>query len=50
MILWDVVISSCKCLMKVVEEVIVNGGGKLVDDVDDCDIFICYYCDGFYYV
>jgi hypothetical protein len=50
MISMDVVTSSRKRFMKVVEEVIVNGGGKLADEVEDCDIFICHYRDGPQYV
>ena len=50
MISWDVVTSSRQRLMKVVEQVIVNGGGKMVDEVEDCDIFICHYRDGPHYV
>ncbi|PHH61316.1 hypothetical protein CDD81_495 [Ophiocordyceps australis] len=33
-------------LVKVLADLIKNGGGKWVDDVDDCDMFICQYRDG----
>lgn len=37
-------------LTKVIEEIVVHGGGSMVDDVDDCDMFICQYRDGPQYV
>ncbi|PHH81699.1 hypothetical protein CDD82_142 [Ophiocordyceps australis] len=37
-------------LVKVLADLINNGGGKWVDDVDDCDMFICQYRDGAQYV
>lgn len=33
-------------LTKVIRDIIVNGGGKVVDQVDDCDMYICQYRDG----
>ncbi|KAL2873866.1 regulator of Ty1 Transposition [Colletotrichum sp. CLE4] len=36
--------------LEVVKQLINNGGGKVVDDVDDCDYFICQYRDGEQYV
>ncbi|EWY88505.1 hypothetical protein FOYG_09668 [Fusarium oxysporum NRRL 32931] len=37
-------------LSKVVKEIIVRGGGRLVDKVEDCDMLICQYRDGPQYV
>ncbi|KAF9763534.1 hypothetical protein IL306_003074 [Fusarium sp. DS 682] len=37
-------------LSKVVKEIIVKGGGKVVDKVEDCDMFICQYREGPQYV
>ncbi|KAF5657801.1 RTT107-like protein [Fusarium heterosporum] len=37
-------------LAKVVKEIIINGGGKMVDTVEDCDMFICQYRDGPEYI
>ncbi|CAJ0547967.1 Ff.00g047210.m01.CDS01 [Fusarium sp. VM40] len=37
-------------LTKVVQEIIVNGGGKMVESVEDCDMFICQYRDGPEYI
>ncbi|KJZ76926.1 hypothetical protein HIM_03803 [Hirsutella minnesotensis 3608] len=37
-------------LSKVVEDIIVQGGGKMVRDVEDCNMFICQYRDGPQYV
>ncbi|KAF4979671.1 hypothetical protein FZEAL_4162 [Fusarium zealandicum] len=37
-------------LTKVVKDIIINGGGKAVDKVEDCDMFICQYRDGPQYV
>ncbi|CAG9998967.1 unnamed protein product [Clonostachys byssicola] len=33
-------------LRKAIEDIIVNGGGKFVTDVSECDTFICQYRDG----
>lgn len=35
---------------KVVEELVENGGGEIIADVDTCDMFICQYRDGPQYV
>ena len=45
---WDLGISSR--LSKAIQDIIVHGGGKVVDDVDDCDLFICRYRDGLEFV
>ncbi|PHH88509.1 hypothetical protein CDD83_7447 [Cordyceps sp. RAO-2017] len=37
-------------LAKVIKEIIVHGGGRMVDDVDDCDMLICQYREGPQYV
>lgn len=37
-------------LTKVVRDIITNGGGKIVDEVDECDMLICQYRDGPHYV
>lgn len=37
-------------LNKVIRDIIVNGGGRLVEHVDDSDMFICQYRDGPQYV
>ncbi|KAJ6442086.1 BRCT domain-containing protein [Purpureocillium lavendulum] len=37
-------------LTKTLREIIDNGGGKIVDAVEDCDVFICQYRDGPQYV
>ncbi|KAJ6788367.1 hypothetical protein PWT90_02903 [Aphanocladium album] len=37
-------------LTKAVRHIIVNGGGKMVDSVDDCDMYIGQYRDGEQYV
>lgn len=37
-------------LMKVVKEIIMDGGGRVVDGVDECDMFICQFRDGPQYV
>ncbi|RSL67911.1 hypothetical protein CEP51_012591 [Fusarium floridanum] len=43
-------LSITERLTKVVKDIIVNGGGKVVKQVDDCDMFICQYRDGPQYV
>lgn len=42
--------SSRSRLLKAVQEIIVNGGGKLVDTVDECDTLICHYRKGDDYI
>ncbi|KAG6010696.1 hypothetical protein E4U21_005195 [Claviceps maximensis] len=37
-------------LVRTLEGIITNGGGKVVDDVDGCDMFICQFRDGPQYV
>lgn len=37
-------------LSKVIQDIIINGGGKVVDSVGDCDMFICQYRDGPEYI
>ncbi|KPM38408.1 hypothetical protein AK830_g8169 [Neonectria ditissima] len=37
-------------LDKVIREIINNSGGRLVESVEDCDLFICQYRDGPQYV
>lgn len=32
--------------LEVLRGTVVKGGGKLVDNVDECDIFVCHYRDG----
>ncbi|KAK2002337.1 BRCA1 C terminus domain-containing protein [Colletotrichum falcatum] len=36
--------------LEVVKQLIVNGGGKTVDEVEACDYFVCQYRDGEQYV
>ncbi|KAK2033859.1 BRCA1 C terminus domain-containing protein [Colletotrichum zoysiae] len=36
--------------LEVIKQLIANGGGKTVDDVDECDYFVCQYRDGEQYV
>ncbi|KAJ4263913.1 regulator of Ty1 Transposition [Fusarium torreyae] len=43
-------LSITERLTKVVKDIIVNGGGKVVDQVEDCDMFICQYRDGPQYI
>ncbi|CAG1976619.1 unnamed protein product [Fusarium graminearum] len=43
-------LSLTERLSKVIQEIIINGGGKVVDEVEDCDTFICQYRDGPQYV
>ncbi|POR35195.1 BRCT domain-containing protein [Tolypocladium paradoxum] len=45
---WDLGITPR--LTKVLGDIIDNGGGKVVADVADCDMFICQYRDGPQYV
>lgn len=33
-----------------IREIIINGGGGMVEEVDDCDMFICQYRDGPQYI
>ncbi|CAM1501943.1 Fc.00g039270.m01.CDS01 [Cosmosporella sp. VM-42] len=35
---------------KIIREIINNGGGKIVEEVKDCDIFICHYREGPQYI
>ncbi|KAF4595613.1 BRCT domain-containing protein [Ophiocordyceps camponoti-floridani] len=35
---------------KIIKDIIVHGGGKVVDDVEDCHMFICQYRDGPQYI
>lgn len=37
-------------LSKAVQDIIIDGGGKIVEDADDCDMLICQYRDGSDYV
>ncbi|KAG5984007.1 hypothetical protein E4U55_006372 [Claviceps digitariae] len=37
-------------LVRTLEGIITNGGGKVVDDVDGCDMFICQFRDGPQYI
>ncbi|KAH6894380.1 hypothetical protein B0T10DRAFT_250716 [Thelonectria olida] len=37
-------------LNKVIRDIIVNSGGKLMKRVEDCDIFVCQYRDGHEYI
>ncbi|KHO01754.1 BRCT domain-containing protein [Metarhizium album ARSEF 1941] len=37
-------------LAKAIGDIVVDGGGELVHDVDDCDMYICQYRDGDEYV
>ncbi|KAJ3520922.1 hypothetical protein NM208_g13521 [Fusarium decemcellulare] len=48
MLSWD--LSVTERLTKVIKEIIINGGGKVVDEVEDCDMFICQYRDGPQYI
>ncbi|KAF4972278.1 hypothetical protein FSARC_1114 [Fusarium sarcochroum] len=48
MLSWD--LSITERLAKVVNEIIANGGGKVVAQVEDCDMFICQYRDGPQYI
>ncbi|KAF4449720.1 hypothetical protein F53441_7057 [Fusarium austroafricanum] len=48
MLSWDLAITDR--LLEVVKEIIVKGGGKIVDNVEDCDMFICQYRDGPQYI
>ncbi|RDA93868.1 hypothetical protein CP533_4533 [Ophiocordyceps camponoti-saundersi (nom. inval.)] len=35
---------------RVIKDIVANGGGKVVEDVDKCNMFICQYRDGSEYV
>ena len=48
MISWDLAIS--KRFRPIVTQLIEDGGGGVVDDVEACDMFICQYRDGDQYV
>jgi hypothetical protein len=48
MLSWDLAITEN--LRDIVQSLISSGGGELVDDVDECDMFICQYRDGEQYV
>ncbi|KAM7216172.1 hypothetical protein V8F06_008472 [Rhypophila decipiens] len=37
-------------LRKILENLIIAGDGRVVDSVDDCDMFVCHYRDGPQYV
>lgn len=39
-----------KRLQTAIKDIIVNGGGRLVEEVEDCDMFVCQYRDGSQYV
>ncbi|KAF5026141.1 hypothetical protein F66182_1789 [Fusarium sp. NRRL 66182] len=43
-------LSITERLAKVIKDIIVNGGGKIVDQVEECDMFICQYRDGPQYI
>lgn len=43
-------LSITKRFMTAISDIIVNGGGRVVDDVEECDMFICQYRDGAAYV
>ncbi|KAF4125599.1 BRCA1 C Terminus (BRCT) domain [Geosmithia morbida] len=43
-------LSITKRFMTAISDIIANGGGKVVNDVDACDMFICQYRDGEQYV
>ncbi|KAF9876192.1 brct domain-containing protein [Colletotrichum karsti] len=36
--------------LDIIKSLVINGGGKVVEDVDECDYFICQYRDGEDYV
>ncbi|OHE90558.1 BRCA1 C Terminus domain-containing protein [Colletotrichum orchidophilum] len=48
MLSWDLSVTPRS--LEVVKQLVVNGGGKVVDHVDDCDYFICQYRDGEQYI
>ncbi|WDK08919.1 BRCA1 C Terminus domain-containing protein [Colletotrichum graminicola] len=48
MLSWDLSITPRS--VEVIKQLIVNGGGKIVDDVEACDYFVCQYRDGEQYV
>jgi hypothetical protein len=48
MLSWDLAISQR--LRDIIESMVSEGGGELVDAVEDCDTFICQYRDGEQYV
>ncbi|GJC89719.1 BRCT-containing protein 1 [Colletotrichum liriopes] len=48
MLSWDLNITPRS--LEVVKQLIANGGGKAVDDVEACDYFVCQYRDGEQYV
>ncbi|KAK1463265.1 BRCA1 C Terminus domain-containing protein [Colletotrichum melonis] len=48
MLSWDLSITPRS--LEAVKQLINNGGGKVVDNVDDCDYFICQYRDGEQYI
>lgn len=50
MISSDVTTQNRTRLLTVIKTIIVDGGGMLVDEVDECDIFVCQYRDGTEYV
>ncbi|OLN85288.1 BRCT-containing protein 1 [Colletotrichum chlorophyti] len=45
---WDLSITPRS--LDIVKQLVVNGGGRVVQDVDDCDYFVCQYRDGEQYV
>ncbi|KAH7319810.1 BRCT domain-containing protein [Stachybotrys elegans] len=45
---WDLNITQR--LISAIKDIIVDGGGRIVQEVDDCDMFICQYRDGPQYV
>ena len=48
MLSWDLNVNARQ--NKAIREIITNGGGKMVSNVADCDMFICQYRDGPQYI
>jgi hypothetical protein len=48
MLSWDLPINTM--LRKTITEKITKGDGEVVDDVEDCDMFVCQYRDGEQYI
>ncbi|KAF7559957.1 hypothetical protein G7046_g4196 [Stylonectria norvegica] len=45
---WDLNVTTR--LTKIIREIIIHGGGKMTEDVTECDMFICQYREGPQYV
>ncbi|KAF4821104.1 BRCT-containing protein 1 [Colletotrichum siamense] len=45
---WDLSITPRS--LEIVKQLVINGGGRVVQDVDNCDYFVCRYRDGEQYI